>query len=114
LAASALAVVLTGPVAEKAGQLIGLGGLAVTIWDIDKWPVLILVVSAWFAMSRRPPSSCTSLTSALTTRRTALAAVIILLVWLWISVYSRFTGYDRRYPLVKKYPQYFATVPVPL
>jgi membrane protein len=50
LAASALAVVLTGPLAEAAGGLIGLGGLAVTIWDVVKWPFLIVVVSVLFAI----------------------------------------------------------------
>ncbi|WP_037410705.1 YihY/virulence factor BrkB family protein [Candidatus Solirubrobacter pratensis] len=45
LAASALAVVLTGPVARSVGNLIGLGDTFVTVWGIAKWPVLVLVVS---------------------------------------------------------------------
>ena len=45
LAASALAVVLTGPVARSVGDLIGLGDTFVTVWGIAKWPVLVLVVS---------------------------------------------------------------------
>jgi membrane protein len=45
LAASALAVVLTGPVARSMGNLIGLGDTFVTVWGIAKWPVLVLVVS---------------------------------------------------------------------
>lgn len=44
LAISALAVVLTGPLAEQVGNLIGVGDTAVTIWDIAKWPVLIVIV----------------------------------------------------------------------
>jgi membrane protein len=50
LAASALAVVFTGPVAEQLGNLVGVGGAALTAWDIAKWPVLILVVSFMFAI----------------------------------------------------------------
>jgi membrane protein len=45
LAASALAVVLTGPLAQSVGNIIGLGSTFVTAWDIAKWPVLVLVVS---------------------------------------------------------------------
>src|SRR3954447_12367273 len=45
LAASALAVVLTGPLAKSVGDLIGLGSTFVTVWDIAKWPALLLVVS---------------------------------------------------------------------
>ena len=50
LAISAVAVVVTGPLAERVGQLIGLGDVAVTVWDIAKWPVLILIVSVMFAL----------------------------------------------------------------
>jgi membrane protein len=49
LAAIALAVVLTGPLAEQVGNIVGLGSAAVTAWDIAKWPVMILIVSFIFA-----------------------------------------------------------------
>ncbi|HYY51426.1 MAG TPA: YihY/virulence factor BrkB family protein [Myxococcales bacterium] len=50
LAISAVAVVVTGPLARQVGDIIGVGGTAVTAWDIAKWPVLILIVSAMFAL----------------------------------------------------------------
>jgi membrane protein len=50
LAVSTIAVVLTGGLAEKVGDLIGLGSTAVTVWNIAKWPVLLLVVSFMFAL----------------------------------------------------------------
>ena len=50
LAISAVAVVVTGPLAEKVGKLIGLGGFATTIWDIAKWPALVLIVSLMLAI----------------------------------------------------------------
>ena len=50
LAASAVAVVVTGPLADRVGKLLGIGGAAVTVWDIAKWPVLILVVSLMFSI----------------------------------------------------------------
>jgi membrane protein len=49
LAVMALAVVLTGPIAKQVGSVIGLGDTAVTVWDVAKWPVLILIVSFLFA-----------------------------------------------------------------
>ncbi len=45
LSASALAVVLTGPLARSIGDLVGLGSTFVTVWGIVKWPALVLVVS---------------------------------------------------------------------
>ncbi len=50
LAVTAVAVVLTGGLAMQVGNLIGLGSSAVTVWDIAKWPVLILIVSLMFAI----------------------------------------------------------------
>src|SRR3954452_6941460 len=45
LAASALAVVLTGPLARSVGDVVGLGSTFVTVWGIAKWPLLVIVVS---------------------------------------------------------------------
>ena len=42
LAASALAVVLTGPLAKSVGDIIGAGSTFLTVWGIAKWPVLVL------------------------------------------------------------------------
>ncbi|MQY09055.1 YihY/virulence factor BrkB family protein [Actinomadura macrotermitis] len=50
LSVSAVAVVVSGPLARKAGDILGLGSAAVTAWDIAKWPVLLLVVSFLFAL----------------------------------------------------------------
>jgi membrane protein len=50
LALTAMAVVLTGALAEAAGDVIGLGDTAVTVWDIAKWPVLLFIVSFMFAL----------------------------------------------------------------
>ncbi len=50
LAISATAVVVTGPLAEQVGNVVGLGSTAVTVWDIAKWPVLVLIVSFMLAI----------------------------------------------------------------
>ena len=39
LALCAVAVVVTGPVAEEVGGLVGAEDTAVTVWDFAKWPV---------------------------------------------------------------------------
>jgi membrane protein len=50
LALVLVAVVVTGPVARDVGDAIGLGDTAVTIWNIAKWPVLLIVVLIMFAV----------------------------------------------------------------
>jgi membrane protein len=50
LAISAVGVVATGGLAQKIGDVIGLGSTALDIWAIAKWPVLLLIVSFMFAL----------------------------------------------------------------
>ncbi|MEU9209677.1 YihY/virulence factor BrkB family protein [Streptomyces sp. NPDC048415] len=50
LAASAMIVVFTGPLAHRAGTAIGLGDAAITVWSIAKWPVLLLLVVLMIAL----------------------------------------------------------------
>ena len=114
LAASAVAVVVTGPLADKVGKLIGVGGAAVTVWDIAKWPVLVLVVSVMFSILyyaspnvRQPgfrsvtPGGLFAVVAWMVASAVfglyvanfgsynktygSLGAIIIFLVWLWLS-----------------------------
>jgi membrane protein len=113
LAASALAVLLTGSLAERGGDLLGIGGTAVTVWGIAKWPVLLIVVSFLFALlywaapnARQPfrwvsPGGLLAIVLWLVASAAfalfvanfgsynktygSLAGVIVFLVWLWIS-----------------------------
>jgi membrane protein len=50
IAACAIAVVVSGPLAEQVGNVVGAGDAAVTVWDIAKWPVIALVVMTMFAL----------------------------------------------------------------
>ncbi|RIV38068.1 YihY/virulence factor BrkB family protein [Micromonospora radicis] len=50
LLASAVIVVFTGRFAEHVGSALGVGSTAVTVWDIAKWPVLLVLVSLMFAI----------------------------------------------------------------
>jgi membrane protein len=114
LAASAVAVVVTGGLAQQVGNVIGVGDTAVTVWDIAKWPVLLLVVSFMFAFLywaapnvRQPkfrwltPGGLTAVVIWIAASAAfafyvanfgsynktygTLGGVIAFLVWLWIS-----------------------------
>jgi membrane protein len=49
-AVTAIGVTLSGGLAREAGNVIGVGSTAVDIWNIAKWPVLLLFVSFMFAV----------------------------------------------------------------
>jgi membrane protein len=49
-AVSAVAVTLSGGLAKEVGSVIGVGDTAVDIWNLAKWPVLLLFVSFLFAV----------------------------------------------------------------
>jgi membrane protein len=50
LTVSAAAVVFTGGLASQFGGLLGIGSTAVTVFDVAKWPVLLLIVSLILAL----------------------------------------------------------------
>ncbi|MEO7350618.1 MAG: YihY/virulence factor BrkB family protein [Marmoricola sp.] len=43
-AVALLMLIVSGPVAESIGNVIGLGDTALTVWSIVKWPILALIV----------------------------------------------------------------------
>ncbi len=49
-AISAIGVTLSGGLAQEVGNLIGVGDTAVDIWNLAKWPVLLLIVTVMFAV----------------------------------------------------------------
>lgn len=86
LAVSAVAVVLTGPLAKQVGGLIGVGDSAVKVWDIAKWPVLLLIVAIMFAILYHAPD----------VRQRGLGAVVpggLLAVVVWILASAAFAFY---------------------
>jgi membrane protein len=114
LAISGTAVTLTGGLAEEVGKVVGVGATAVMVWDIAKWPVLLLIVSFMFAILywaapnvKHPKFRWVSPGGVLAVvvwviasaafafyvanfgsyNKTygALGGVIVFLVWLWIS-----------------------------
>jgi membrane protein len=114
LAVSAVAVTLTGGLAKEVGGVLGVSDTAVSVWNIAKWPVLVLVVSFMFALLywaapnvKHPkfrwvsPGGLLALTGWMVASLAfafyvanfgsynktygALAGPIVFLVWLWIS-----------------------------
>jgi membrane protein len=50
LAASIVMVTVTGGLASRIGHGLGIGSAAVTVWEIAKWPVLLIIVSVMFTI----------------------------------------------------------------
>lgn len=47
---SAFGIVVSGGIASSLGDTIGVGDTAVTVWNIAKWPVIVLLVSLMFSV----------------------------------------------------------------
>ncbi|GAA2389874.1 ribonuclease [Catellatospora methionotrophica] len=50
IVAVTVALVFTGPVAARTGEFLHLGTGVVRVWDIAKWPLVILVIALIFAL----------------------------------------------------------------
>ena len=114
MALSLIAVVVTGGLADQVGKLLGIGHTAVQVWDIAKWPVLVVLVAVmiavlyWAAPNVKQPGFrwispgsmlavviwiVASAAFALYVASFAnynktygsLGGVIVFLVWMWIS-----------------------------
>jgi len=49
-AVTAIGVTVSGGLARQVGKTIGVGGTAVDVWNVAKWPVLLLIVGLMFAI----------------------------------------------------------------
>jgi membrane protein len=107
-------VVFTGSLAEQVGKLVGVSSGAVRIWDIAKWPVLAVLISLLFAVlywgapnvrhggfrwispgtllavlvwivASAGFASYVANFSSYNKTYGSLAAIIVFLIWLWIS-----------------------------
>jgi membrane protein len=114
VAVSAIAVVVSGPLTSEVGKLFGLEGTAITVFNIAKWPVIVVVIMTMLAILyygapnvRHPgfrwitPGGMLAVLlwilasagfavyvsnfSSYNATYGSLAGVIVFLVWLWIS-----------------------------
>ena len=121
LVISAGIVVVSGPVANQVGNAVGAGRAAVLVWDIAKWPLLLILVSfllailfwaspnakqggvrwispggifatiLWIVVSALFALYVTNFSSYDKTYG-SLAGVVIFLVWLWLTNVSLLLG----------------------
>ena len=114
LVAGLVIVLVTGSVADRIGKTLGIGSTALTVWEIAKWPVLLVIfmlllaVLYWATPNVRQggfrwvsPGAVLAVViwliasglfavyvanfSSYNKTYGALAGIIIFLVWLWIS-----------------------------
>ncbi|MDY0946601.1 YihY/virulence factor BrkB family protein [Frigoribacterium sp. CFBP9039] len=114
IVAAGLILVLSGPVAQTVGDLVGLGSTAVFVWNIVKWPVLaviaiviVAVLYYWAPNIKQPKFKWMSIGSLVAlviwliasvgfgfyvanfsnynATYGSLGAVIVFLLWLWIT-----------------------------
>lgn len=121
VAVLAAMLVISGPVAEAVGGVLGLGGVFLTVWNIAKWPVIVLLVIVIIAVLyyatpnvRQPRLRWMSIGSFIALMAFVLASlgfgfyvanfssydktygaiggVIVMLLWLWILNMSLLFG----------------------
>jgi membrane protein len=94
----ALAVVVTGPVAQQVGDLVGAGDAAITAWEIAKWPVIALAVVFLFAILYYAAPNVKQPGFRWITPGSALALVLWLLASAGFAIYvANFSSYNATY-----------------
>ena len=94
----AVGLVLTGPVVGAVGDALGLGSVALTVWNVVKWPVILLGVMLivallyWATPNIRPPKF----------RWLSVGAVVAIVVWVLASLafglyVANFSSYNKTY-----------------
>ncbi|MFF9409413.1 YihY/virulence factor BrkB family protein [Streptomyces anandii] len=120
LVVSALVLLLTGPVAEAAGRLLGLDATVAWAWNLLRWPLLlglaavlvvvvfhtgptaarrrrhslpggVLAAVLWLAVSAAFATYASAL-GAYSRLYGSLAGAVVFLVWLWLSNLALLTG----------------------
>jgi membrane protein len=131
LALGAIAVTLTGDLAHAVGDTLGLGDAVVATWNVVKWPLMVLVAAGlimlmyWAAPNVRQPGMrwitpgsvlavvlwvvvsggfALYVASFGNYSRTygALAAVVVFLIWLWLSNMALLFGAELDAELIRE------------
>lgn len=91
-------LVLSGPVAEAVGGLIGLGGVFLTIWDIAKWPVMVALIIVIIAVLYYATPNVKQPKFKWMSMGSGIALVIFLLASLGFGFYvGNFGNYNKTY-----------------
>jgi membrane protein len=94
----AVALVITGPIAKAIGDEIGLGQTAVDVWNVAKWPVLILIVMLTFAVLYHTAPNVRPRKFRLLTWGSALAVIVWIIASIGFAVYvGNFGSYNTTY-----------------
>ena len=98
IVATALTVLLTGPIAQQLGNLVGVGEAAVDLWEVAKWPflglvmMLLVAILYWVAPNVRHPGWRWVLPGS------ALAVGVAIIASTGFTVYvSNFSQYNATY-----------------
>jgi uncharacterized BrkB/YihY/UPF0761 family membrane protein len=98
LAVSAIAVVVTGPLADQVGKLFGLESTTVTIWDVAKWPVIVLIVMTAIAILYYAAPNVSQPGFRWITPGGILAVLLWILASLAFALYvANFASYNKTY-----------------
>jgi membrane protein len=93
-----LLLIVSGPVAESIGNVIGLGSTAITVWSIAKWPVLAVIVIVVVALLYY----ATPNVKQPKFRWMSVGAFVAILIWVLASVgfafyVGNFSSYNKTY-----------------
>lgn len=94
----AVGLVVTGPAAQAVGNAVGLGSTALTVWNIAKWPVMLVVVILIVALLYY----ATPNVKQPRLRWISVGAVVAILTWVVASVLfgvyvANFSSYNKTY-----------------
>jgi len=98
LVIAAFAVIVTGPLAKAVGEAVGVGSTAVTVWDIAKWPVLLLIVTLMFSVLFFAAPNAKLPGFKFITAGSAVAVVVWVVASALFAFYiANFGSYDKTY-----------------
>lgn len=98
LVAVVLALVMTGPVVEAVAGPLGIGDTAVSVWNIAKWPVLVLVVLIMLGVLYYASPNVKLPKFSLITPGAILALVVWVVASILFAFYvANFGSYDKTY-----------------
>ena len=93
-----LGLVISGGVARAMGDVLGLGEVSVTVWNIAKWPVMIVLVMLVVALLYWATPNVQQPRFRWLSVGAAVAIVVAMLATIGLGIYvSGFGNYDRTY-----------------